>query len=332
MASIWLYAFLYFLFYIPFIALSKSISSGIWPGMTERMDGAVLLPVATAASVFTMVAFLVVSGWWRHAGRVSVLGFSLPVPTRWTLASGICTSAILTTTTLAYTFEGVSIVFIMLLMRGGVLIMAPLVDLVSRRKTRLPSWIGLGLSLGAVVVAFAEEGGTELTLVAAFNVALYLASYFIRLHFMSRLAKTDDPDRTRRYFAEEQLVVAPFTLLALGGFAVIGQGPFMLAVREGFLSWPFEGLLLPTIAVGAFSQLIGIFGTLVFLDKSENTFSVPVNRCSSILAGLAASLVLSLGFGLAAPSGHELVGAALVIVAILVLSLAPLMNRARSAA
>jgi len=34
----------------------------------------------------------------------------------------VCTAGIIGTTTLAYTFEGVSIVFVMLLMRGGVLL------------------------------------------------------------------------------------------------------------------------------------------------------------------------------------------------------------------
>ena len=79
--------------------------------------------------------------------------------------------------------------------------------------------------------------------------------------------------------------------------------------------------------LGTFSQLVGIFGTLIFLDARENTFSVPVNRCSSILAGLVASLALALLAGGRFPSSGEVAGAALVVVAILFLTLGPTFSR-----
>jgi len=60
--------------------------------------------------------------WWRYASRHELFGRSVPGPRRLTLLSGACTSMVVVTTTLAYTFDGVSIVFAMLLMRGGVLV------------------------------------------------------------------------------------------------------------------------------------------------------------------------------------------------------------------
>lgn len=324
--AIWLFAFGYFACYVPYSALTKALSGGIHPGVPQAVPGAALLPVTTFVSLLAMVAFLWTSGWWRHATQRQVLGFRVPVPTRWTALSGLCSATILTTTTLAYTFEGVSIVFVMLLMRGGVLVIAPVVDAITGRRTRWFSWIGLGLSMGALLVAFAEDGGHGLTVACAIDVVAYLGAYFVRLRFMSRLAKSSDRAVTLRYFVEEHIVTAPAALTVLAALALWGQGEFMLQVREGFVALP-PGALPPAILVGVLSEGTGIFGTLVFLDPTENTFSVPVNRCASILAGVVASVVLALWLGAPWPSGHELSGGALVVAAILVLTLGPLVRR-----
>jgi hypothetical protein len=320
--SIWLLAAGYFACYVPYSALTKALSAGIHPGVPEPVPGPALLPWTTAVSLLGMVAFLGASGWWRHATQRRVLGCSLPVPTRWTALSGLCSAAILTTTTLAYTFEGVSIVFVMLLMRGGVLVLAPVVDALTGRHARWFSWVGLGLSMAALVVAFAEDGGHGLTLACAVDVAIYLGAYFVRLRFMSRLAKSTDPVVTRRYFVEEHIVTAPAALAVLAVLAVWGQGELMLAVRDGFLALPWAAVP-SAILVGLLSEGTGVFGTLVFLDHSENTFSVPVNRCASILAGVVASAVLALWLGAPWPSAHELAGGGLVVLAIVVLTVGP---------
>ncbi|MCB9778598.1 MAG: hypothetical protein H6742_08565 [Alphaproteobacteria bacterium] len=323
MASIWLWAFLYFFFYVPYSGMTKALSGGLTPGLPQGVDGVTLLPISTLAGIVVMLLFVFGSGWWRYATQLRLGPLSLPVPTWPTFVSGLCTAVILATTTLAYTFDGVSIVFMMLLMRGGVLVLAPIIDRLSGRHTRWYSWIGLVLSMAALVVAFAEKGGTALSLLAALDVALYLAGYSIRLRLMSHQAKSDDAAATKRYFIEEQLVVAPMTVVFLGLVALWGQGGFALAVREGFVGWWSSGFAVHTAAIGVFSQLVGIFGTLIYLDARENTFSVPVNRCSSILSGVVASFALTAAFGLAPPSVGQLVGAGLVVGAILVMGLAP---------
>lgn len=320
--AIWLFAAGYFACYVPYSALTKALSSGIHPGVPQAVPGVALLPVTTAVSLLAMVAFLGGSGWWRHATQRRVLGLPVPVPTRWTALSGLCSAVILTTTTLAYTFDGVSIVLVMLLMRGGVLVLAPIVDAITGRHTRWFSWIGLGLSMAALLVAFADDGGHGLTLACAADVVAYLGAYFVRLRFMSRLAKTSDAAVTRRYFVEEHLVTAPAALAGLVVLAAWGEGEVMLTIREGFFALP-HGAVAPAIAIGVLSEGTGIFGTLVFLDRSENTFSVPVNRCASILAGVVAAVALALWLGAPWPSVPELAGGGLVVAAILVLTLGP---------
>lgn len=325
--SIWWWAFGYFAAYAPYSALTKALSDG---QLGDKVPGNRILPVSTTASFIAMAVFVFATGWWRFATRRKIGARELPFPTRWTALSGLCGATILTTTTLAYTIEGVSIVFMMLLMRGGVLAMAPIVDALSGRKVRWYSWVALALTLASLAVATWGRVELKLSSFAIFNVALYLAAYFVRLRFMSRLAKSDEADVTKRYFVEEQLVSTPSALLALALFAAIGTGGFE-EFRRGFTELPFSPQVGWAVVIGVLSQGTGIFGALVLLDKSENSFSVPVNRASSVLAGVLATLsmfALGLGKPLALQEG---LGAAIVVAAILVLSLAPLLEAKKKA-
>ena len=103
----------------------------------------------------------------------------IPRPDLWTTLSGLGTAAIIATTTLAYTFQGVSIVFALLLMRGGVLILAPLVDSQSGREVDWYSRTALVLSLAAVAIALADTRGYVLGVAALLNLALYLCGYVL---------------------------------------------------------------------------------------------------------------------------------------------------------
>lgn len=322
--SIWWWAFGYFAAYAPYSFLTKALSDG---HLGPPVPGNSILPISTSASFVVMVVFLASTGWWRSASKRTVFGREVPVPTRWTLLSGLCGATILTTTTLAYTISGVSIVFMMLLMRGGMLVMAPIVDALSRRHVNWYSWVALGLTLASLLVAiFGSDAGTKLPVVAVIDVVAYLIAYFVRLRFMSRLAKSDSVEVTRRYFVEEQFVSTPAAVLALGVIALAGNEE----IRAGFTQLPFGGQWPWAVLIGTFSQGTGIFGALVLLDKSENSFSVPVNRASSMLAGVLATLALW-GLGMGRPLGwQESVGAALVVLAIAALSV-PTLRKPRPA-
>ncbi len=314
---IWVWAAGYFACYAPYSALTKALSSG--REGQAALDGVTLLPLSTLASLLGMAAFMLATGWWRSASRRAVLGVELPVPTRWTLLSGLATAAIIGTTTLAYTFKDTSIVFMMLLMRGGVLILAPLVDALARRHVRWTSWVALGLSIAAVVVATLRREALWVSAAALADAGIYLASYFVRLRFMSRLAK-GEPGANRRYFVEEQLVAAPAIFVTLALVALFVPGDLADQLRRGFtgLTASQAGL---TLLVGLLSQGTGVFGALILLDARENSFCVPVNRASSVLAGVLATVLLgAVGFN-ARLGGAELAGAGLVLLAIAVLAL-----------
>jgi hypothetical protein len=318
--SIWAFAFGYFACYVPYSALTKVLSKGTWPAGSSPVAGNALLPLATLSAVLVAGLFLTAMGWWGHARQVPIGSLRLPAPRLVTLLSGLCTAAILTTTTLAYTISGVSILLMMLAMRGGVLVIAPVVDLATGRRPRPAGWVSLGIALAALWVATSgpSEGGLNGT--AILTLIAYLGAYFVRLQLMTRFAKSHDRANTLAYFVEEQLVTTPSTLLILGAIALLGGGALASELRVGFGGLE-PSVALATLAVGALSQGTGIFGTLVFLDPRENTYAVLVNRCASILAGVAASYVLWGVFGLAAPAVEQLVGAGLMILAIAVLAL-----------
>ena len=330
--GIWGYAAGYFLAYAPYSALTKAISQGKLPGMARGIGGFEILPITTIASLVGMLVFLTAKGWWQHAGRRTILGVSLPVPGKWTFLSGLATAAIIGTTTLSYTFSGVSIVFMMLLMRGGVLVVAPIVDVVSRRHVRWFSWLALALSLSALVTALSDGTSYALTAVATIDVLVYVASYFIRLRFMSRLAKSADRSAGVRYFVEEQMVATPAIVLTLIVLALVGRGEIMLEIRRGFTEVTHTGAVGASLVVGLLSQGTGIFGGLILLDGRENAFCVPVNRASSVLAGIVATGGSALLLGSRGVPGSEIAGATMVLVAIAVLPVPTIPGARRAAA
>lgn len=311
--AIWGFAFGYFACYVPYAALTKVLSDGLAFG--RSIPSGELLPTTAVASMLGMLVFLTAMGWWKFANHVQVGPVRLPCPSRWTFLSGLGSAAVIVTTTLTYTFHGISIVFMVLLMKGGVLVLAPLVDLVSGRHVRWFSWTGLLLSLAALFVTFSGE--LSLSVPAMIDVAVYLAAYFVRLRFMSKLGKTPVRAERLRYFVEEHMVAAPALLVMLAVMAGF-DAPHL---RAGFTTFLRSPALPWAFLVGLLSEGTGIFGGLILLDPRENSFSVPVNRASSVLASVVGSFALALLLGVRPPASRELLGAAVVVLAILVLAM-----------
>ena len=343
--SIWWWAFGYFACYVPYTALTKMLSKPLIDTGATPVGSLEILPSTAMASVLAMIIFLLVTGWWRQAGRRTVGGVSLPMPRKLTVLSGLCSSGIIATTTLAYTL-GASALILALFMRGGVLVIAPIIDGISRRKVRWFSWAALVLSLMSLAVVagmvkLGWEGGPTLavgvgdvamTTVAMVDVALYLTFYFVRLTLMSSRAKSVDPATNLRYFVEELMVSTPALLLLLAIGALTLGGDQGQQLRDGFSTFFERPVVLHAIAIGVLSQGTGIFGGLIFLDKRENTFCVPVNRASSVLAVLIASVALTAAYPIyAAPKTAEYVGAAMIIGAIGFLTIPTLLAKRRAA-
>ncbi|HSD47435.1 MAG TPA: hypothetical protein VLB87_12485 [Pyrinomonadaceae bacterium] len=314
--QIWALGLGFYLFYTPYSGLTKALSSGLLPGTNGVIKGTVLLPLSAIGTVIGMLGFVTAMGWWKYAGRRDVFGVSLPFPRRLTFLSGVCMAAIMGTTTLAFTFGGLSIVLVLVLLRGGTLIIAPIVDRIVGRRVRWFSWTAMLVSLAAVLVVLSDASNYVLTLAAIIDIAAYLAAYFFKLQFMTRLAKTDDRSATLRYFVEEQMVASPLLVLTLIVLAMIGAGDVMLGFRTGLTTFLTSSAAIYALLVGLFYAALCICTTLIFLDRRENTFCMPMHCGSSMLSGFTATAILAYAFGQSSPTMAQTISAGFIVVAL----------------
>jgi len=322
-----LLALLYFLAYIPYAVLTRWFSSVEFAPLGRPLTGLEILPAATILSgVFTFL-FAWASGWVRRAHQWRAFGLSWPAPTRWTFLSGIGTALLLFTVPLSFTIRGVSIPFMQLLMRGDVLIIAPLVDLLSGRKVRWYSWVALLLVAIGLALGIRARGGLHLPPLAIVTVVLYTLGYFVRLWVMTRVSKSGDPEAVKGYFVEEKMVAIPFAVLCLAALSVIDFGTQRGELSFGFVGVWNSGLLGILLVLSALLFVISIFSLLILLDKRENTYCVPFERSASILSGLAAAYILAAMSLSKWPTTAEVIGAGLLVAAIALLSLAPHLRR-----
>ncbi|MDQ2640077.1 MAG: hypothetical protein M3Y79_05820 [Pseudomonadota bacterium] len=314
---------MYFLSYIPNIIVTRLATSGVHPERGRALTGLETLPISLTVNMVLTYAFIWLSGWHRDAHGVQIGGTRLPVPTRYTVLSGIGTALVLFTVPLSFTFTDVSIPFIQLLMRGDILLIAPLVDFIFGRRVRWYSWTALVIVAIALTFVVHQRGGFHLPPLAIATVVLYTVGYFLRLAVMTRISKSGDAASVRQYFSEEKIIALPMSLVALAAVSMMGLGSQADELAWGFTrAWTDPVLVL--LAAGGFTlTIISVFAAIILLNPRENSYCVPLERSSSLLAGLAAAYVLHAFWNQPAPTGSELIGAALLIGAILLLTLAP---------
>lgn len=318
---------LYLLSYLPNVIITKLVTSLPHPGLGRPLTGLETLPASLIVSLVTTYAFIWLSGWHRDAHGVAIAGRRLPVPTRYTLLSGVGTALVLFTVPLSFTFVGVSIPFIQLLMRGDILIIAPVVDFIFGRKVRWWSWAALFMVAVALGITLRARGGIDLPPLAMATVALYTIGYFIRLAVMTKVSKTGEPDSVRGYFVEEKLFALPLSVAALAGLSAAGLGSQAGELRWGFVSVWSDPVILPLTLIGVTLTIISIFAIIILLDPRENAYCVPLERAASLVAGIGGSVLLAWIWHLPMPRPAELLGAAILIAAIILLSVAPRLQR-----
>src|SRR5215216_725582 len=312
--TIWALGLGFYLFYTPYSGLTKALSNGLLTG--AQVKGTVLLPISAIATVIGMFGFITAKGWWKYAGRREFFGVQVPFPRPLTFLSGVCLATIMGTTTLAFTFGGLSIVLVLVLLRGGTLVIAPIVDRIVGRRVRWFSWTAMFVSLAAVLAALSDASAYTLTIAAVIDVAAYIAAYFFKLQFMSRLAKSDEREATLRYFVEEQLVASPLLVITLIVLALIGAGDVMLGFRTGLTSFVTTPAAFFAALVGLSYAALCICTTLIFLDRRENTFCVPMHCGSSMLSGFTATAILAYFFSQSKPTAAQSISAGFIAVAL----------------
>jgi hypothetical protein len=72
-----------------------------------------------------------------------------------------------------------------------------------------------------------------------------------------------------------------------------------------------------------------LFGSLIFLDRRENTFTVPANRSSSVIAGIVSTYLLHTFYGQKALPASEWLGVTLILGAIFFLAYRSVVEKRR---
>ncbi len=321
------FVLLYFLMYLPNVIITKLVTSTPHPELDRPLTGLETLPASLIINLVLTYLFIWLTGWHRDANAVQVGGARMPVPTRYTLISGFGTALILFTVPLSFTFTNVSIPFIQLLMRGDILLIAPIVDIAFGRRVRWWSWVALVMVLGALVLTLSDRGGLKLPPLAIVTIILYTLGYFIRLAVMTKVSKTGDPASIRKYFVEEKVVALPLSVLALAALSASGLGSQAGELEWGFVRVWSDPVIVPIIGIAVTLTIVSVLSIIILLDSRENAYCVPLERAASLVAGVGAALLLAWFWGLPHPRNAELIGAAILIAAIVLLSVAPRLER-----
>ena len=314
---------LYFLSYLPNVMLTRWVATSLNPALGRPLTGLETLPAALIINLVLTLVIIWTVGWQRDAHAMQLGKWRVPRPTRLTLLAGIGSALVLATVPLSYTFQGVSIPFIQLVMRGDILLIAPLVDFAFSRQVRWWSWTALGMVLAALLITLTDRGGLKLPPLALATVALYTLGFFIRLAVMTRIGKNGDAATVRRYFVEEKIVALPLAIALLAVIAASGVGGQAGQLRWGFVAVWSDPVIWVLAGIGTTLTVISVFGIMILLDPRENAYCVPLERAASLIAGLGGSVLLALWFAGEMPRPAEFVGAAILIAAIVLLSLAP---------
>lgn len=317
--GIWALALGYFLSYVPYSGLTKAATSGL---LTRGVPipPAELLPSAALSTAIAVLLFITSMGWWQYGRKRRVFGLNVIFPRRQTFISGVGFAAIIITTTLAYSFSGVSIILALVLMRAGTLIMSPIIDQIFHRRVRWFSWAGLILSLIAVVISLNDTHAYQLGNLVLINLAIYLAGYALRIPSMTEIAKTGARRVAYEYFVEEQAVAMPVLILVPVVVAAMCRGDMVNHLRFGFLHLFNAPFSLFGWAIGLFYAALGIFLSFIYLDRRENTFCMPLFASSSLLSGILASYLLEWLLHGPAPNRIQTSSAFLLVTALLVMS------------
>ena len=288
---------LYALCYAPFSALTKVVGQPI-----------AALPASLLGSCLAWGAYLVLCG---DAGR-------RPRFDAQAIAAGVGGAAILCASTVSYGLGG-SLVLPLLLMKGGGLAVAPLSDAAAGARVSRRSALVL-FAVGAAVLAGAwhrvRVDGTAATLCCA---VVYLCGYGAKLRAVGQ--RRGDRDF---FLAETTATLAIAMPVSLAACLLSGTAPLLPVGVVGELRAAAspDPFILALVA-GAFSQGVGVFGSMILLQReapghraATHSALLPLHRASSLLAGMAASAFLGLKNGGWAMTGGEILGGAVLVVAL----------------
>lgn len=282
------------------------------------LDGMEYLVYNTAGGTAIATGVVLILKWYHldSIGKTKVLGFMIPSEIPYIIASGICTAVVIPTTTLLYSFKGISVMVAMVIMRGAVIIIGRVVDEIQIRQGILKKKVFAEENFAMVLALFAvsiniiadDSGGdsafTSLPAVVIFG--SYILAYSFRIYIMNYYKNTrrDEcrKDTNTAFFAIEQ-ITSTITLIAVTAAVVVfarslditGERitPFVNAVISPDPDWSHWAFI-----AGLAYGVVAFFSVFLFMFKGRTaTFAGLVNRLTSLIAGTVSTLLFAAIFG-----------------------------------
>jgi hypothetical protein len=305
-----------------------------FPGM-HSME---YLVYSTASSTLLATTVVLVLKWYKmdsvefiHLGRLK-----FPSEFLYIIPSGVCTAVVVPTTTLLYSFRGISVMVAMVIMRGAVIIIGRIVDAIQIRRGILKKkvyWeenVAVLFALLAVSTkVFSGSTGdkanpfTSLPVVIIF--VAYICAYAIRIYIMNYYKNT----RPKRYiknsnkgfFAIEQITsTATIYLVAIVLLIVVkttGWSGERITPFANAVFHPVQGLWYWAMIFGTAFGIVAFFSVFIFMFRGRTaTFAGLVNRLTSLIAGTTSTLLFAVFFGGKFPQIVDWISLMFILIAV----------------
>lgn len=303
-----------------------------------NMAGMTFLAYSLIGGTLVNLALIFAGGWWRMRsnGTVQWLGFRVPGELRYIIPSGICTAVVVPTTTLMYSLP-ISVMVAMTLMRGSIIVISRGVDWLQARQginARPVLWeenLAVVLALCAVGIhLFGKSADFAFvrSVPAMTILTSYLVAYAVRIYLMNYFKNTRRAgveQDNKGFFALEQLSSTAVVVLAVAGLLiaplVLDTVPAPVADFGHAFTAPPDGWLGAVVLGGGAFGGVAVFSVFIFMFKGRSaTFAGLVNRLTSLVAGIAATLGSALVFGGSWPSSRDWVALGFILAAVAALT------------
>ncbi|HDP68440.1 MAG TPA: hypothetical protein ENN20_08085 [Candidatus Marinimicrobia bacterium] len=319
----------YFVFYvITGISVKYFLSSG--------MNDMEYLVYSTASSTLFATSIVLALRWYklRSVRLINWGSFTFPSELLYIIPSGVLTAVVIPTTTLLYSFKGVSVMVAMVIMRGSVIIIGRVVDAIQIKQGILKKRVYLEENLGVVFALIAvsvkvltgsgdgENPFANTAVVVIFS--SYITAYAVRIYIMNYYKNTRPTDvkvdNNKAFFGIEQISSTTTLFLATAILLLIVRRagwsgeritPFANAVFHPVPGWGWAAFWGTAFGVVAF------FSVFLFMFKGRTaTFAGLVNRLTSLVAGTTSTLLFALFFRGKWPQPIDWVSLFFILVAV----------------
>ncbi|MCG2725449.1 MAG: hypothetical protein L6420_04175 [Elusimicrobia bacterium] len=296
------------------------------------MTGIEFLVYSTLISSLFCISLVIYWKWYKFKSNnyTTFLGIYMPKEFLYIIPSGVLTAIIIPTTTLLYTFKGVSVMVAMIIMRGSVIIVSRIIDSIQikqgilHKKVYREENIGVIFAISAVALklVFVEKGDFDFIHNFAFMAIFlsYIIAYAIRIYIMNFYKNTRPKNAIYDYkgfFGIEQISASATIIISMIVILLVSANhgsvidQFQQAVsqpHERWLSAVWAGI---PYGIGAF------FSVFLFMFQGRTaTFAGLTNRLTSLIAGTVATLVVWQWIGNNPPKIVDWIGLFLIFIAI----------------